>query len=128
MSDSSSKPEKKKPRKASPTPTLTREELLASIWLKTAEAVSKSLNAENPSAAVVTAARQFLADQGVSLDSLPQLQRKAVRGSLGLLDGAVLPFTSADAEADDAAQASTEAVEPSHQRAGSIAWHDPNKK
>ena len=62
--DNSSKPEKKKPRKASPPPTLTREELLASIWLKTAEAVSKSLNADNPSAAVVTAARQFLGGPG----------------------------------------------------------------
>ena len=125
-SDISSKPEKKKPRKASPPPMLTREELLATIWLRTAEAVAKALAAENPSAATIIAARQFLADQGVSLDTLPNLQRKGPRGGLGLPDGVVLPFTGAEAEAADAANAPTEVVEPpSHQRAGSIAWHKP---
>src|SRR5258708_7043626 len=96
--------------------------------MKTAGAVAKALSVDNPSAAVIVAARQFLSDQGVTLDTLPHLRKKAVRGGLGDL---VLPFFPSEPgdEATTETPLAPQAVdEPSSRRAGSIAWHNGDGK
>ena len=47
-----------------------RQELLDRIWVANARAVLASLEQPNPKAATLTASRQFLADNGVSVDTV----------------------------------------------------------
>jgi hypothetical protein len=111
-------------------PTKSREGLLTEIWEKTAAAAVLALSADAPSAATITACRQFLADNGISLDTLPQLKLKAARSGSALGDLGPLPVFAPDPE-----DTNTEAPAPppTVRRSETIAWHrddadDPEKQ
>lgn len=107
----------------------SREGILEEIWEKMAVAVARALSTDAPSAATITAGRQFLADNGITLDTLPQLKRKAVRGGLGDI-GPLPVFTPepGDEATTDTPVAPQAVDEPSSRRAGSIAWHNGDGK
>lgn len=77
---------------AEPTPGA----LLAELWTLQLKKCIAALKEDKPSAAALDAARKFLADSNVTLDTLPQLKR-ARRSAL---EGLTLPFSGAEAGDD----------------------------
>lgn len=75
-----------------------REELLARLWELLGHSHIAALSVPEPSAATLTAARQFLADNGVNVDSLRRMRgsglSEALRATLPTFrdDAAAQPF------------------------------------
>jgi hypothetical protein len=80
-----------------------RQEKLADIWKLTADGILRAVSVENPSASALNAARQFLNDNGVTLEVLRDWRRGTG------FDPSTLPTFNDDDDGDDSGGSPAEA-------------------
>lgn len=79
-----------------------RREELTDMWHKTARAILRALDSEEPSAASLEVARKFMADNGTTMDAIRDWQGSplGIMGPLPTFDDDPIESTGEPTEAD----------------------------